>query len=149
DGAGRFLPDLPAHLPAVQAGQHDVQQNQVRVYRIKHFQGGLAVVGDGGFVPLLFYIEPQKLADVGIVVHNQDFPCSHVEPPPFSKLLSRLVWVQCPKLSPFYSVSMAKARKTGEQSMKTGRVSREKTALGPCFFPRDVVQSTHFSAPML
>ena len=87
DGAGGLFPDLPAHLPAVQAGQHDVQQQQVRAEGVEHFQGRLAVIGDGRLIALFFDVKPQKLADIGIVIHNQDPSRCHGGTLPFQILI--------------------------------------------------------------
>ena len=78
DGALRFLADLAANLPAVELGQHDVEQNEVGVHRVKHLHGGLAVICDGGFEAFLFDIEPQKLADISVVVYNENFSGCHM-----------------------------------------------------------------------
>ena len=70
------LADLAADLPAVEAGQHDIQQHQIRLLFMEALQRGLAVVENDGLISVLFQIQPQQLADIGIVVDDHDsFRC--------------------------------------------------------------------------
>ena len=69
--------DFPHHLPAVQPGEHNIQQHQVGLEGFKGFQGGLAVRGQSHLEVLFFHIEPQELANVGVIVHDEDFTRSH------------------------------------------------------------------------
>ncbi len=57
DGAVGGLADLPAYLPAVHLGQHDVEQHQRRLFTLKELQRLLAVVGDRGVVALFLDVQ--------------------------------------------------------------------------------------------
>ncbi len=77
DGASGLFADLPADLPAVQAGQHNVQEDKVGGKAVELFQRAFAVVDHLGGKALFLYVEPQKFADIGIIVYDEDLPNSH------------------------------------------------------------------------
>ena len=72
DGDFLFLADAAADLEAVHPGHHDVQQHHVGLELVELFKAFFAVVGRRDLIALLGQVEPQQLADVGIVVHDED-----------------------------------------------------------------------------
>jgi len=73
DGDLGGLPDLFAHGPAVHAGQHDVQQDQVGLELVELVQPGQPVAGDLALHLLLFQIDAQQVGNILVIFHNQDF----------------------------------------------------------------------------
>ena len=55
----RFFPDFTADLPAVQLGQHNIQQNQFRVLFFIELHSLLAVIGDHHLIAFLFQIKAE------------------------------------------------------------------------------------------
>ena len=78
------LADAAADLEAVHPGHHDVQQHHVGLELVELFKALFAVVGRRDLIALLGQVEPQQLADVGIVVHNEYLFVCHVSVPPLS-----------------------------------------------------------------
>ena len=80
-----LLPDLPADLVAVLPGQHDVQENEVRLIGVEGDKRALAVGDDLRVVALLAHVERDQLRNVLIVIDDQDFLlwCSHKNSIPF------------------------------------------------------------------
>ena len=76
------LADAAADLQAVQPGHHHVQQHHVRLDLAEFFQALFPIVGGGDLVALLGQVEPQQLADIGIVVHDKDLFVCHESVPP-------------------------------------------------------------------
>ena len=77
DGGVPLLADAAADLPAVQPGHHHIQQDHVRLDLPILGQGVLPVRSQGDLVPLLGQVEPQQLADILVVVHDEDLFVSH------------------------------------------------------------------------
>ena len=69
-GGGAGLPDFFAHLKAAQPGQHQVQQNEVRVLLQGQLQAGGAVQGLQGVVPFPHQIEGQDIHNVLLILNN-------------------------------------------------------------------------------
>ncbi len=67
-----LLPELAADVEATHAGQHDVQQDQVRVLFDGEVDRRVAAAGRDDAVPLLLQVELQALRDVFFVFDDQD-----------------------------------------------------------------------------
>ena len=67
------LPDLPAHAPAVQHGEHDVQQHQVRREAVEQGHPLAAVCRHLGLEALLLQIELEELGDIAVIFHDKYF----------------------------------------------------------------------------
>ena len=65
-------PQLTAHLVAVDARKHQIQQDQVRLKFREDLQGFLAVIDNIGFVAFFHQIERNQLCDVLIIIYNQN-----------------------------------------------------------------------------
>ena len=72
DGHLAGLADLLEHLQAVHAGQHHVQQDQSRRFALESLQRLVSAGGFGYGKAFLFQIEPHQVADVGVVIYQQD-----------------------------------------------------------------------------
>ena len=70
DGYLAFGAKLPADLIAVHAGQHQIQQYQIRCKAFKGLQRFLAVVGNLGVVALFVQVEGDQLCDIHVVIYN-------------------------------------------------------------------------------
>ena len=64
---------LPAHLVAVHAGKHQVKENEVWLKDREHLQGLLAVAYNLRLIALLGQIQGDKLRNIFVVIHNEDF----------------------------------------------------------------------------
>ncbi|MNN39161.1 hypothetical protein D3C81_1531910 [compost metagenome] len=62
-------------LDAVNARQHDVEQNQTIVAGGRHFQGGLPVLGFIDFVAFFFQVHLQQPANPLLVIDYQNAVC--------------------------------------------------------------------------
>ena len=71
------LADAAADLQAIHLGHHHIQQHHIGLDLIELVQTFFAVVRGGDLVALLGQIKPQQLADVGIVVHDEDLFVGH------------------------------------------------------------------------
>ena len=80
DGDFGGLPDLLAHGPAVHAGQHNVQQHQIRLELVEFLQTGQTVSRDFALHLFLFQIDAQQVGNILIVFHNQ-YLCGHTVTP--------------------------------------------------------------------
>ena len=78
------LADAAADLEAVHLGHHHIQQHHIRLELVEFLKALFAVVGGRDLIALLGQVEPQQLADVGIVVHNEYLFVCHVSVPPLS-----------------------------------------------------------------
>ena len=76
--------DAAADLEAVHLGHHHIQQHHIRLELVEFLKALFAVVGGRDLIALLGQVEPQQLADVGIVVHNEYLFVCHVSVPPLS-----------------------------------------------------------------
>ena len=74
----------PADLQAVHAGQHQVEDDQVRLAALRHLEGGLAVLGGLHRHAGLPQVVGDDLDDVGLVLHHED-PFAHSARPPVVK----------------------------------------------------------------
>ena len=72
DGHLAGLPDLGADGPAVHHRQHDVQQDQVRHLLLELLDGLSAISGDADIKALLHQIHMDQIADVAVVLYDQD-----------------------------------------------------------------------------
>ena len=77
----RRFADFAQHLPAVHAGQHQIQQNQIRREGLELLHGRVAAVGHFHLEALFFQIEIHQLANVRIVVHEQNLRFHRSVPP--------------------------------------------------------------------
>lgn len=77
DGLLRDLADLPADLPAVHTGQHDVEDDKVGLERLELADGGLTVVHAVDVIPFIFEVQSEEFADVFVVIYDQDFSVAH------------------------------------------------------------------------
>ena len=82
------LADAAADLKAVHAGHHHVQQHHVRLDRVELFQPFFAIVGHGDLIALLGQVQPQQLADVGVVIHHKDLFVCHKFSSPFMQVFA-------------------------------------------------------------
>ena len=73
DGGAVLLPDLFQHAPAVQHGEHDIQQHQIGLEGAEKLHTLAAVQGNGCFKPLFFQIEVQQFGNVGFVFDDEYF----------------------------------------------------------------------------
>ena len=71
------LADAAADLKTVHAGHHHVQQHHIRLDRVELFQSFFAIVCHRDLIALLGQVQPQQLADVGVVVHHKDLFVCH------------------------------------------------------------------------
>ena len=65
--------DLPAHLVPVDAGKHQVQEDEVRVIQVKSSQRLLPVVHDHCVKTFFCQIQGDELRDVLIIIYDQYF----------------------------------------------------------------------------
>ena len=82
------LADAAADLKAVHAGHHHVQQHHVRLDRVELFQSFFAIVCHRDLIALLGQVQPQQLADVGVVVHHKDLFVCHKFSSPFMQVFA-------------------------------------------------------------
>ena len=73
DGRLAGLTDLSAHAPAVQHGEHDVQQHQVRRKAVEQGHPLAAVCRHLRLEALLLQIELEQLGNIAVVFHNKHF----------------------------------------------------------------------------
>ncbi len=64
-------PDIAQDRQAVDVGQHDIQDDEVRFPLLPQPQGGDAVQGDLRVIPLQREVEPQPLGDVPVVLDDE------------------------------------------------------------------------------
>ena len=72
DGAIALLADLPANLPAIQLGHHDIQEDKRGLFALELGHGFFAIVGHYHLEALLFQVQAQQLADIQVVIGYQD-----------------------------------------------------------------------------
>ena len=72
DGKIARAADFAADLPAVHAGQHDIQQHQMRRVLAEHIDSRIAAIGGFDLVAFFFQIKPHQLHDIRIVVHQKN-----------------------------------------------------------------------------
>lgn len=65
-------PDLGAHAPAVEHGQHHVKQHEVRLSGLEFLHSLAAVRGDADLKTLLFKIHPNEVGNVVVVFYHKD-----------------------------------------------------------------------------
>ena len=65
-----------------------VQQHHVRLDRVELFQPFFAIVGHGDLIALLGQVQPQQLADVGVVIHHKDLFVCHKFSSPFMQVFA-------------------------------------------------------------
>ena len=87
--------DLPAHLPAVLDGKHDIEQNDVRLKAPGELDAPAAVRGMCHLEPVLFKIQTQKFGNVAVIFHDKRF-FTHFP-------LHRLLYRRCPNYIPICS----------------------------------------------
>ena len=75
DGHLGRLTDGAADAPAVETGEHQVQQHQIRLGGAEELQTLVAVGGGDDPIALFLQIEPQELRNVGIVLHDEHGLC--------------------------------------------------------------------------
>ena len=85
DGGVVLGAELAADLPAVHDRHHNVQQHKIRVQLVELCQRCAAVVDHRHVVALLDQIQSKQLADIFIVINDQNFLICHL-----SFLLARL-----------------------------------------------------------
>ena len=71
------LADAAAHFQTVHLGHHHVQQHHIGLDLIELFQTFFAIVCHRDLIALLGQVQPQQLADVGVVVHHKDLFVCH------------------------------------------------------------------------
>ena len=80
-GRENFFHRMNLHLiqadNAIHLGHHHIQQHHIGLDQIELVQTFFAVVRGGDLVALFGQIKPQQLADVGIVVHDEDLFVGH------------------------------------------------------------------------
>ena len=67
------FPQAAAHREAVGAGEHQIQQNQVKPAAQTPFQPAVPVRGGLHLIAVQLQVVPLNGGDVGVVLHNQDF----------------------------------------------------------------------------
>jgi len=80
------LADAAAHFQTVHLGHHHVQQHHIGLDLIELFQTFFAIVCHRDLIALLGQVQPQQLADIGIVVHNEDLFVGHNDLLPFYRM---------------------------------------------------------------
>jgi len=65
-------PQPPAHLDPIDAGEHEIQDDDVRVDAVGLLEAGLAVAHHPDVEPLTGQVGVQEVGDRGIVLHHQD-----------------------------------------------------------------------------
>ena len=70
-----LLADLRAHAPAVEHGEHDIEQHQIRLLLFKLLHGLAAVIGDTDLEALLVQIHTDEIGDIPVVLHHQNIAC--------------------------------------------------------------------------
>ena len=78
DGGVVLGADLAADLPAVHDRHHDIEQHQIGVQLVKLGQRGRAVMDHRHIVALLDKVEAEQLADIFIVIDDQNFFVCHL-----------------------------------------------------------------------
>src|SRR5918997_2823205 len=76
DGHVALRPDAPAHLGAVELGEHDVQDDEVRLVALESLQGLLAVADGMDLETLPLQGVRQHLLQRRLVVHHE-YPAGH------------------------------------------------------------------------
>ena len=69
-----IVPDFAADLVAVHAGQHQVEQNQVRLEGVKLPDSLFSIVYNFCVIAFLGQIERNQFCDIVIVIDDQNFP---------------------------------------------------------------------------
>jgi hypothetical protein len=70
-GRGLAVPGLSRHLQPVDAGQHHVEQNEIRLPGMHRLQRGLAVCGLDDREPIRLEVAAQHGADMRFVVDDE------------------------------------------------------------------------------
>ena len=83
-GLGGNLADLAADLPTVLFGEHNVKKNQIRLIHLEVIQPLRTVGGKFDVISLVFKIHFQQVADIGIIVNDQNLCICHFTEPPKS-----------------------------------------------------------------
>ena len=73
DGNRGTAAHFTADLIAVDAGKHQIQQNQVRREGIHSAEGGFPVLHDHRIKAFLGQVQRNEFGDIGIVINNQNF----------------------------------------------------------------------------
>ena len=82
----RVLLQLAADPQPVQAGQHDVQEDQVRRLGLHGRQGILARRHAGNLIPLLQQVVADQFPDVLLVLHDEYGLLNHAQSPSLATL---------------------------------------------------------------
>ena len=69
------LADLGAHAPAVEHGEHHVEQHEVGLFFLEFLHGLAAVVGDADVEPLFFQVHADQVGDIAVVLDHQNVAC--------------------------------------------------------------------------
>lgn len=72
DRRGELRADAPAQFVAVDAGKHDVEDEEVEMAVLDLLEGFLSVGGDFGAVPLFLHGVADEFGDGGFVVDDQN-----------------------------------------------------------------------------
>src|SRR5262245_17063 len=71
-GVHPFAPQLAAHIQPAQAGQHDVEQNQIGPFLTGEARAFLAVPRDNYFAALYFEVVAQPQRQIRLVFNDED-----------------------------------------------------------------------------
>ena len=67
------MPGLLAHLIAVDAGKHQIQQNQIRSKSLHSRHHGFSVIDDHGIKTFLRQIQGDQFRNIIIIIYNENF----------------------------------------------------------------------------
>ena len=73
DGNGVLCTDLSAHLITVNAGKHQIQQNQIRSKGLHSRHHGFPVIDDHGIKAFLRQIEGDQFRNIIIIIYDENF----------------------------------------------------------------------------
>ena len=73
DRNGVLCPDLSAHLITINAGKHQIQQNQIRSKGLHSRHHGFSVIDDHGIKTFLRQIEGDQFRNIIIIIYNENF----------------------------------------------------------------------------
>ena len=102
--------DFTDDLPAVHDRHHHVEQHHIGIFRLPLGQADRTVFRFGNVIALALEVQAQQLADVLIVLDDQDFFIAHVGIPTFILVCIRAsVWPTHYPIISLYTIACAKA----------------------------------------
>src|SRR5256714_15692288 len=83
--------DFAAHLPAIAARHHHVEQHHRRFYLVERFQCVVAVIGDSDWITLRLQVIPDNVRVVGVIVDDENRRVGCVG---HKRLSEMMLWLQ-------------------------------------------------------